>query len=264
MSFKPNPLSLSLSDPNFESWLRDSGYLELLDHRTTQLHNLHASTSSTHSTTTPTTTTTAPTTTNTTRTTTKTTITAISYTLTMSLISSLATILSLFTLNPFAKLNSSDFTSNNENFSVMNSINWTNSGFLGCFDSYSFPSSPTQARMRVHENVKRFARQYAVLSLVIFCCSLYKMPLAFVGLLSCLAVWELFRFCDAKWALERYPSSRQVLIRAGQCGVAAILFWCNVQAAIFCTVVVSYAVLIMHASFRKLTPAKQPVKGRRR
>ncbi|XP_023632572.1 PRA1 family protein H-like isoform X2 [Capsella rubella] len=34
MAFSPNPLSLSASDPAFEPWLRDSGCLELLDHRT--------------------------------------------------------------------------------------------------------------------------------------------------------------------------------------------------------------------------------------
>ncbi|CAH8272824.1 unnamed protein product [Arabidopsis lyrata] len=34
MAFSPNPLSLSVLDPAFESWLRDSSYLELLDHRT--------------------------------------------------------------------------------------------------------------------------------------------------------------------------------------------------------------------------------------
>ncbi|KAG2633983.1 hypothetical protein PVAP13_2NG166406 [Panicum virgatum] len=30
-SFKPNPLSLSVPDPALDRWLRDSGYLDLLD-----------------------------------------------------------------------------------------------------------------------------------------------------------------------------------------------------------------------------------------
>ena len=44
------------------------------------------------------------------------------------------------------------------------------------------------------------------------------MPLALVGLLSCLAVWEAFRFCDDKWSLDHFPIIRQVLVRVGQCG----------------------------------------------
>ncbi|KAK9688872.1 hypothetical protein RND81_09G017600 [Saponaria officinalis] len=273
MSFAPNPLSLSVPEPAFESWLRDSGYLDLLDHRTTLLHHLHSSPS-------PTTTPTPSPPPSTTPSTTTTTITAVVYTLTMSLISSLATLLSLLTLNPFAKLTSSDFSSidskagsgtlrntglgPNDCGDVLSCGSWTSSGFLGSFETYSFPSNPIQAQMRVHENVKRFAKHYSVLFLVFFACSLYQMPLALIGLLSCLAVWELFRYCDARWALERFPSSRQVLIRVGQCAVAAILFWSNVQMAVFVTIAVSYAVLILHASFRKLTPTKQPSKGRGR
>ncbi|CAD6341564.1 unnamed protein product [Miscanthus lutarioriparius] len=34
-SFKPNPLSLSVPDPALDRWLRDSGYLDLLDSTTT-------------------------------------------------------------------------------------------------------------------------------------------------------------------------------------------------------------------------------------
>ncbi|XP_010675489.2 PRA1 family protein H [Beta vulgaris subsp. vulgaris] len=251
MAFASNPLSLSVPEQAFESWLRDSGYLEVLDHRTTQVHNLNSSAPTSTTTTTPTRTIPL------TRRTTTTTITAIAYGLTMSLLSSLTTIFSLLTLNPFAKLTSSDF-------SHLNSPSWTSSGFLGSYDSYSFPSSSTQAKMRVHENVKRFARNYAALLLVFFACSLYQMPLALVGLVSCLVLWELFRFCDDRWAFHRLSAIREVLIRIAQCAVAVILFWCNVQMAVFCTLGVGYTVMMLHASFRKLTPAKQLSKGRGR
>ncbi|KAL2944364.1 PRA1 family protein H [Bienertia sinuspersici] len=243
MAFASNPLSLSVPEPAFESWLRDSGYLEILDHRTTQLHNLNSSTITSSTTATPPSTT-APSTTTiaSTRRTPTTTITAISYGLIMSFLSSFATILSLLTLNPFAKLTSADF-------SHQNSPPWTSSGFLGSFDSYSFPSSTTQARMRVHENIKRFARNYATLLLLFFACSLYQMPLALVGLLSCLAMWEVFRFCDNRWALHKYSTIRQVLIRLAQCAVGVILLWSNVQMAVFCTLGVGYIGTYWTSSF---------------
>ncbi|KNA04976.1 hypothetical protein SOVF_194660 [Spinacia oleracea] len=262
MAFASNPLSLSVPEQAFETWLRDSGYLEILDHRTTQLHNLNSSTPTTVKTatttapTSTTATTTTPTITNLRRTPTST-ITAIAYGLTMSLLSSFAIIFSLLTLNPFAKLTSSDFSS-------QNSPSWTSSGFLGSSDSYSFPSSSTQAKMRVHENVKRFAKNYATLLILFFACSLYQMPLALVGLVSCLAMWELFRFCDNRWALDRFSAIRPVVIRIAQFGVAVILFWANVQLAVFCTLGVGYTAMMLHASFRKLTPAKQLSKGRGR
>ncbi|CAH2065424.1 unnamed protein product, partial [Thlaspi arvense] len=47
---------------------------------------------------------------------------------------------------------------------------WT-TGFFGMCDSYSFPSSSQQARMRFHENIKRFARNYATLFIVFFACA---------------------------------------------------------------------------------------------
>ncbi|KAJ8422285.1 hypothetical protein Cgig2_008788 [Carnegiea gigantea] len=288
MAFASNPLSLSVPEAAFESWLRDSGYLELLDHRTTELHRLHSASASTA---TAISSASLPNSASTTAVaaTPTTTVTAILYLLIMSVVSSLATFLSLFTLNPFAKLASADFSDHN-------AAPWTAGGFLGCADCYSFPSSPTQARMRVHENVKRFARNYATLLILFFACALYQMPLALVGLLSCLAVWEAFRFFDDKWSLDRFPTIRQVLVRIGQCGfrqasraggcvvvvdqkgralvgaggrpilcaVAVILLCSNVQMAVFSALAVGYAVMMLHASFRKLTPAKQSSKGRGR
>lgn len=96
------------------------------------------------------------------------------------------------------------------------------------------------------------------------------MPLALVGLLSCLAIWEVFRLCDERWAFERFATIRQVLVRVAQCAVAVILLYSNVQMAVFSALAVGYAgrppfsVMILHASFRKLTPARQSSKGRGR
>lgn len=46
----------------------------------------------------------------------------------------------------------------------------------------------------------------------------YQMPLALVGLISCLALWDVFKFCSERWGLDQYPIVRQCLIRVAQCG----------------------------------------------
>ncbi|XAR56523.1 hypothetical protein NMG60_11037047 [Bertholletia excelsa] len=228
MAFASNPLSLSVPEPEFESWLRDSGYLEILDQRTSDLHRLSSSYSSAAS---------------------SAAATAssdqggggassdsatgsITGGFFVPLFSRIGTLLSLLTLNPFSKLTTADFSGDTPS--------WTH-GFVGYYDSYSFPSSPSQARMRVHENVKRYARNYASLFIVFFACSLYQMPLALVGLVSCLALWDGFRFCGDLWGLDHYPTIQQILIRIAQCATAVILFFSNVQMALFCALSVSYA-----------------------
>lgn len=44
------------------------------------------------------------------------------------------------------------------------------------------------------------------------------MPLALVGLLSSLALWDIFKFCSERWGLNQYPVVQQCLIRGAQCG----------------------------------------------
>ncbi|CAK9175239.1 unnamed protein product [Ilex paraguariensis] len=239
MSFSANPLSLSVPEPAFESWLRDRGYLEILDQRTSDLHRLSTTTTSSSSSSSATTTSSA---------------SIITGGFFISVFSYIGTLLSLFTFNPFSKLTSDDFSGNTPSWTFR---------FIGSSDSYSFPSSTSQARLRVHENVKRFARNYASLFILFFACSLYHMPLALVGLISCLALWDLFRFWGDRWGLDRYPVFRLSLVRVAQCATAIILFFSNVQMALLCALGVSYAVLILHASFRKLTPIKRATEGGR-
>ncbi|KAM3320623.1 PRA1 family protein H [Capsicum chacoense] len=241
MAFLANPLSLSVPESAFESWLRDTGYLEILDQRTTDLHR--------HSTT-PTTT---PTTTNTTTAVTNSataaaTAASISNGVFVLIFLHIGTLLSLIKLNPFAKLNSDDFSCDTPSWTVK---------FVGSLDCYSFPSSSSQAKLRVHENVKRYARNYASLFVLFFACSLYQKLLALVGLISCLALWDLLKLCGDRWGLEQRPVFKQSLIRIAQCATAVILLCTNVPVALFSAIAVSYAVMILHASFRKLTPSKQ-------
>ncbi|KAK4727983.1 hypothetical protein R3W88_032900 [Solanum pinnatisectum] len=238
MAFSANPLSLSVPEPVFESWLRDTGYLEILDQRTTDLHR-HSSTTAAAATTASS---------DTAVTNSAAAAVSISNGVFVLIFSRIGTLLSLLTLNPFAKLTSDDFSGDTPSWTLQ---------FVGSFDSYSFPSSPSQARLRVHENVKRYARNYASLFVLFFACSLYQKLLALVGLISCLALWDVLKLCGDRWGLEQHPVIKQSLIRISQCATAVILFCTNVQMALFSALAVSYVVMILHASFRKLTPSKQ-------
>ncbi|XP_028796817.1 PRA1 family protein H isoform X2 [Neltuma alba] len=230
MAFAANPLALSVPEPAFESWLRDSGYLEILDQRTTAAAAASSCAANSKA------------------------VPAVTAGFFVSLFSRIFTFLSLFTFNPFAKLTAEDFAGVTPS--------WSHS-FIGCCDSYSFPSSPSQARLRVQENVKRYARNYAYLFILFFACTLYKMPVPLFGLISCLALWEFFKFCSDRWGLAKYPVTRLCLIRVVQCATAIVLIFFNVQLALFCALSVSYAGIILHAAFRKLTPAtKQPSRRR--
>nr|CAD1839464.1 unnamed protein product [Ananas comosus var. bracteatus] len=85
------------------------------------------------------------------------------------------------------------------------------------------------------------------------------MPISLLGLMSSLVIWELVRFCNEKWDLEqRFPGLRQVLVRFAQFATAVILYVCNLQLTLISAIGVSYAVMILHASLRKLTPSNQP------
>ncbi|KAL5081603.1 hypothetical protein RYX36_010024 [Vicia faba] len=221
MAFSSNPFALSVPEPAFESWLRDTGYLEIIDQRTTAAAEATTTVNSNSSPLVP--------------------VTSIS--------SRFLTLLSFLTLNPFAKLTADDFSGDTPS--------WSRS-FVGSPSSYSFPSNPSQARFRVHENVKRYARNYAYLFVVFFASSLYKMPFALVGLISCFALWDFFNFFSERWGLDQYPVIRQCLLRIAQFATAVILIFFKVQMALFCAISVSYAGVILHAAFRKLTPAKQP------
>ncbi|KAF5776997.1 putative prenylated rab acceptor PRA1 [Helianthus annuus] len=242
MAFSANPLALSVPDPTFESWLRDSGYLEVLDQRTSDLHRISTTTTATATSSNSATADPPPV------------ATAVSSGFfLLNVLNHIGILLSLITINPFSKLTNEDF--------ARDTPPWT-LGFVGSFDSYSFPSSRSQARMRVTENNKRYCRNYFTLFIVFFACSLYQIPIALAGLVSSLALWDLFAYCSKRWGLDNHPVTRECLLRLLQCATAVVIFVCNVQTAIIYALAVSYAVMMLHASFRKLTPIKQPTKGK--
>lgn len=235
MVFSSNPLSLSVTDAAFDSWLRESGYLDVIDNRHTIATEAAEPAFS--------------------ATTTAASPTNYVFGLLVVLVAKLWTLISLFTLNPFSKLTTDDFSGETPS--------WTGV-FFGDFGSYSFPASASQGKLRVHENVKRYARNYASLSILFFACSLYQMPLALFGLIASLALWDVIRFGSERWGLDYYPVAQQILVRVAQCATFMVLMYLNVQMALVWAVGVSYTVMVLHAAFRKLTPVKQPTRGRQR
>lgn len=128
-----SPNPLSLTVPDS---VLESGYHDLLDHRISAVSPMLPSSSSSATEAKPPT----------------------------ALSTQLVAVFSLLTINPFSKLSADDFSGD--------TLTWTTS-FFGDSDSYSFPSSSHEARNRVHENVKRFARNYVTLFILFFTYELY-------------------------------------------------------------------------------------------
>ncbi|AQK68127.1 PRA1 family protein H [Zea mays] len=218
-SFKPNPLSLSVPDPALDRWLRDSGYLDLLDSTTTT--GRPSSSASGPS---------AP--------------SSAAYSpgagqassgVAADVLAFARTLASLLALNPFARLSTADLAAPTPSWSL---------AFVGPpgAASYSWPPTPTQARLRVQENFRRYARNYAALAILVFACCLYRMPMALLGMLASLAVWEGVRYCRDHWDLTtRAPGVAQALLHCAQIATAVLLYVCNLQFALVYAVGVSYA-----------------------
>ncbi|XP_078171769.1 prenylated RAB acceptor 1.H isoform X2 [Carex rostrata] len=211
MSFVPNPISLTVPDPAFESWLRDSGHLYTLDTLPSSSSSApSASASVSFSPSKP--------------------ISA-SPSCLSSFLSSLRTLATLISINPLAKLEASDLSAPTPS--------WTRD-FIGGPGEYSWPAEASQARMRVQENVRHYARNYMFLSLLFFTCCLYQMPISLLGLLACLGIWEGVRLSIKSWEMEKYPVLQQVMVKF------------------------SLFTMLIHASLRKLTPLNKPKKVQKR
>jgi hypothetical protein len=146
-SFKPNPLSLSVPDPALDRWLRDSGYLDLLDSTTGGPSSASAPSASASAAASPV-------------------AGPVSSGVAADVLAFARTLASLLALNPFARLSTADLAAPTPSWSL---------AFVGApgAASYSWPPTPTQARLRVQENVRRYARNYAALTILVFACCLY-------------------------------------------------------------------------------------------
>ncbi|KAJ4791840.1 PRA1 family protein [Rhynchospora pubera] len=236
MSFAPNPLSLTVSDPAFESWLRDSGHLYTLDTLPASSSSSSSSSSSAPSA--------SPSPSSSNKpipTSTSTSQSRLSF-----FLSSLRTLATLISNNPLAKLQVADLAGPTPS--------WTRD-FIGGPGEYSWPVESPQARLRVQENVRRYAKNYMFLSLLFFTCCLYRIPISLLGLVACLGIWEGVRFCIKSWEMEeKYPVLRQVMVNVALIITASVLYICYFQFALVYAIGLSYAAMLIHASLRKLTP----------
>lgn len=101
------------------------------------------------------------------------------------------------------------------------------------------------------------------------CCHLcrYRMPMALLGMLASLVVWESVRYCRERWGLAtRAPGVGQALLHCAQIATAILLYVCNLQFTLVYAIGLSYTVMMLHASLRKLTPSSlsDPVNKDRR
>ncbi len=124
MAFERNPLSLSLPQAAFEKWLRDSGYLEILDRCVLDHARIAGQ-------------------------------------------GSLAALSKVIKINPFVNLTVEDL--------LQKPVSWTGEFFdcgLGPWETFSWPRTITQVKLRMEENVKRYTGNYLILVLIIFLCFL--------------------------------------------------------------------------------------------
>lgn len=215
MLFEVNPLTLCLPQPAFEAWLRESGYLEVLDKNALDQPLLGAQDGSS------------------------------------VLVKALKT-------NPFKNLTLEDFTKS--------PVSWTGEFFdcgLGPSGTYSYPRSLVQAQLRMEENVKRYTGNYMVLSLIIFLCFLYKIPVALLGILSVLALWDTLRVYINSRGLRLDSFQFRCLQVFGNLATMFMMVYCKVAVAFTLAGLTSLFVVILHSSLRRITALKTPARALR-
>ncbi|KAJ7283052.1 hypothetical protein O6H91_Y350800 [Diphasiastrum complanatum] len=213
MAFLVNPLSLCIPQSAFEAWLRERGYLEILDKCGLDQARMAGQ-------------------------------------------SSFAACCKLLTTNPFANLTMEDL--------CQKPVPWTDEFFdcgLGPRETYSWPVSVTQIKLRMEENLRRYTGNYLVLTLVVFLCFLYKVPLAFLGLVSLLGLWATIRKYIYKWGLQRQSVWFGLLLLLGNTATAIIVIYCKIGTVLFWTGVCSFLVLVTHSCFRRITPSRRNHNG---
>ncbi|CAM6101648.1 unnamed protein product [Calypogeia fissa] len=209
MTFQVNPLSLCLPQQAFETWLRESGQLEVLDKNALDQALLGGSESLS------------------------------------------AVLIKALKINPLRSLTIEDFCNS--------PVSWTGEFFdcgLGPRETYSYPRSLIQAKLRMEDNVKRYTGNYLVLALIIFLCFLYKMPLAFLGILSCLALWDTLRVYINSRGLRLDSFQCRCLQLFGNLATMFVLVYCKAAVAVTLAGLTSLLVVILHSALRRITALK--------
>lgn len=211
MAFVANPLSLSIPPATFETWLRDSGYLEILDKCAIDPARSRGG----------------------------------------GIVSSIFS----FIVNPFGNLTVEDV--------CRQPVAWTGEFWdcgSGLSQSYGWPLSGTQLKLRMAENRKRYMGNYLRLFVFIFACFVYKMPVALLGIISVLVLWDTLRMLSRSLQLESDNFFHQCFLLFGKIATAVLMVYCKIAQAVCWAGLFSFAVVIIHGSLRKITPSKGRLK----
>ncbi|KAG6557571.1 hypothetical protein Mapa_000847 [Marchantia paleacea] len=158
-------------------------------------------------------------------------------------------------INPFKSLTLEDC--------CKSPVAWTGEFFdcgTGPRDTYTFPHSLTQAKLRMEENVKRYTGNYLVLALVILLCFLYKIPVALLGIMSIIALWDTIRVYINSRGLTQNSFRFRSLRVLGNIGTIFIMMYCRVAVALAWAGLTSLLVVLVHSMLRRITPMKHPRK----
>ncbi|OEL22974.1 hypothetical protein BAE44_0016008 [Dichanthelium oligosanthes] len=86
--------------------------------------------------------------------------------------------------------------------------------------------------------------------------------MALLGMVASLTVWEGVLYCRDHWGLTtRVPGVAQALLHCVQIATGILLYVCNLQFVLLYAIGLSYAMMMLHATLRKLTPSNVPDPG---
>lgn len=155
-------------------------------------------------------------------------------------------------VNPFAELTLDDL--------CRPPAPWT-ADFWDCgtgpWDSYSWPLTVPQVKLRMQENLKRYCGNYLILALVIFLCFLYRMPVAIAGLVALLGIWECIRMYVTSRGLTSTSYRAMALTFVGQATTWVLLVYTKIGAVTLWTLLLIFVIFVFHGATRRLTPSKK-------
>lgn len=138
-------------------------------------------------------------------------------------------------------------------------VSWTGEFFdcgFGPGETYSWPRSISQAKLRMDENIRRYTGNYVVLVAIVFLILLYQMPMALLGIISVILVWDTLRRAGDEWGLERNGYRYRALACVGNTVTVVLMVYCKIALALFWAGIASLLVVTAHSCLRRITPAK--------
>ncbi|KAH7431811.1 hypothetical protein KP509_08G067700 [Ceratopteris richardii] len=123
----------------------------------------------------------------------------------------------------------------------------------GLSESYGFPLSSAQWKLRMGDNVKKYMGNYIRLFGVILACFLYKLPYTLCGIILVVLMWEGIRMLLNHFKLGRDSLIHQVLVLLAKIVSALTMIYCKVAFAVCWAGIAGFVVMVIHSSLRKIT-----------